>query len=91
MDHESLRPWRTRSLISTIELCINSKAGENGALELIDSTMGNEHPAYYFWPLGEAKTLASDQLRDLQTVVGRIISENVYLRVQVQEELFKAL
>lgn len=87
MNPNADRPLRKRVLYTTLELCLNKEAGTYGSLELIVSGLRSEYPTYYFWPLGESKNLSSDQMSDLVTVVGGLLSEEVYVRLNVQDEI----
>jgi hypothetical protein len=82
------RPARTRRILTTLEVCVNKKAGPYGSVELIVSNPRYEHAAFYCWPLDEHGTLLPSQFDDFTAVMYRECTDTLLLQVNgVQQEL----
>jgi hypothetical protein len=87
VENNTERPVKTRYIYTTMELCLNRNAGENGSLELIISNPRHESPAFYYWPLNIFGQLHSDQIADLCVVIGQECTETVWTRLNVQDQI----
>jgi hypothetical protein len=91
MDKHSGRPIKATTTLVEVSVGVNVNSGPHGAVMLVASLSTGEYPQYYYWPLSVHRTLSEGQLRDLGSALVRLVTDCLYTRVQVSDELFKAL
>jgi hypothetical protein len=85
------KPVRNRQLITTLELCLNTKAGPYGAIEAIISRRGAVHPDFYYWNVDNEGRLDANQLRDVQVVIERELASALLMKINANQETLRGL
>lgn len=85
MAKQSDRPARNRSVLITLELCLNKGHGTFGSVEVITSLTREPWNLSKFWELGEHQKLTSLQVADLTAYVMSQVQDCAVTRIQVQD------
>lgn len=85
MNNPSDRPKRTRTVLLTIELCVNRAHGPFGAVEVISSLSREPWHLSKFWDLGEHGKLSSMQLNDFTAYLLAQVTEAAVTRLMVHD------